>query len=109
MRTLTACEVRMKTFDDGREEQFEAMMKQLAAMAAKYKGVRGELLEKVKDELLKTKPGRSTGAGAAPMSTAPMRAAVQKMLPSCRLCGRGMKLADDGSLVCEKGHVRAAA
>lgn len=128
----------MKTYDDGRKEQFETMMEQLAALQAKYKGVRGELLAKVKEELAKLEPTRAapnkptaapaakpaaTPAPAKPASTAtatkaapvpaanstPPRVPTQKMLPSCRLCGRGMKVNDAGALVCAAGHTRAAA
>lgn len=129
--------------DEGRAQQFNEMMAQLAAMQAKYKGVRGELLAKVREEFEKLKPGATTesapaaapapaksmAAPAKPAAPAPEpvaapaktvttpskpvpaanRAAVQAMLPSCRLCGRSMKRADDGSLVCAVGHIRAAA
>lgn len=130
--------------DEGRAQQFDEMMTQLAAMQAKYKGVRGELLAKVREEFEKLKPGATTSEpakatapaavptpakAAAPQSKpaaepvappkavatpakpvpAANRAAVQAMLPSCRLCGRSMKRADDGSLVCAVGHIRAAA
>ncbi|MBL8934918.1 MAG: hypothetical protein JNM69_10205 [Archangium sp.] len=120
--------------DEGRALQFDEMMEQLAAMQAKYKGVRGELLAKVREEFEKLKPGTESApaksvaasakpapapeAAAAPAKTvttpakpvpAANRAAVQAMLPSCRLCGRSMKRADDGSLVCAVGHIRAAA
>lgn len=151
--------------DEGRAQQFDEMMAQLAAMQAKYKGVRGELLAKVREEFEKLKPGSATESAPAPApapapaksvaaskpasvpeptpapaktvtpppskpvaaskpapepTPAPVatpskpvpaanRAAVQAMLPSCRLCGRSMKRADDGSLVCAVGHIRAAA
>lgn len=118
--------------DEGRAQQFDEMMTQLAAMQAKYKGVRGELLAKVREEFEKLKPGATTSepakapapqskpaaepvappkAVATPAKPVPAanRAAVQAMLPSCRLCGRSMKRADDGSLVCAVGHIRAAA
>lgn len=122
--------------DEGRAQQFDEMMAQLAAMQAKYKGVRGELLAKVREEFEKLKPGSTAtqtaptksvavpskpvaapeaAAPARPVTTpskpvpAANRAAVQAMLPSCRLCGRSMKRADDGSLVCAVGHIRAAA
>ncbi len=117
--------------DEGRAQQFDEMMTQLAAMQAKYKGVRGELLAKVREEFEKLKPGATASepakaepqskpaaepvappkAVATPAKPVPAanRAAVQAMLPSCRLCGRSMKRADDGSLVCAVGHIRAAA
>ena len=44
------------TFEDGREAQFQEMMQQLSALQAKYKGVRGELLAKVREEFEKLKP-----------------------------------------------------
>jgi|GEM_PF-1810804 hypothetical protein len=129
--------------DEGRAQQFDEMMTQLAALQAKYKGVRGELLAKVREEFEKLKPGSGAAertlapapapakSVAAPSKPTPApeptpapaktvttpskpvpaanRAAVQAMLPSCRLCGRSMKRADDGSLVCAVGHIRAAA
>lgn len=125
--------------DEGRAQQFDEMMTQLAAMQAKYKGVRGELLAKVREEFEKLKPTATTSESASPAKPvavqqskpapqpvpapapaktvatpskpvpAANRAAVQAMLPSCRLCGRSMKRADDGSLVCAVGHIRAAA
>ncbi|MCU0695723.1 MAG: hypothetical protein MUC96_04230 [Myxococcaceae bacterium] len=121
------------------------------AVATKYKGVRGELLAKVREQLV------GDGAAAAPKpapvvarpapvvakpapvvakpapvvvappppppvqlqpqasidsvrqlrrSTPEQKAAVANMLPSCRVCGRGMKPAGSGTLMCEKGHVR---
>lgn len=91
------------TYDEGRDEQFRAMMQQLAALEAKYKGVRGELLAKVRDELMKLKPTRAR-LEVAP-APAPDRAAAP--LPSCRVCGRGMRLnGTDGMLVCQNGHTR---
>lgn len=90
------------TIDDGRELQFEAMMEQLASMQAKYKGVRGELLAKVREELMRLKPVRSAPATPPPPP--------EKVLPSCRVCGRTMKRnGPEGSLVCEKGHIRLLA
>jgi len=93
------------TYDDGREEQFQEMMEQVAALEAKYKGVRGELLAKVRAELQKLKPVRTT-LSVAP-APAPDRAAPAAALPSCRVCGRSMKLnGTDGSLICQNGHTR---
>ncbi len=117
------------TFEDGREAQFQEMMQQLTQLQARYKGVRGELLAKVREEFVKLKPGTEKQLEAAPApkpspglirvtpalkpSTPSARvasAAAEKMLPSCRMCGRGMRLNDaDGSLVCEKGHTRPSA
>ena len=113
------------TFEDGRETQFQEMMQQLTLMQAKYKGVRGELLAKVREELERLKPVTPGGlrvapppppTPAAPVPAAPSAApkstaklAPEKILPSCRVCGRGMKLSgNEGSLVCEKGHTRPA-
>lgn len=116
------------TFEDGRETQFQEMMQQLTLMQAKYKGVRGELLAKVREELERLKPVKPGGLRVAPAppptpaapSPAPVVAAPaqkvkaklapEKILPSCRVCGRGMKLSasNDGSLVCERGHTRPA-
>lgn len=91
---------------DGREAQFEEMMDQLSAMQAKYRGVRGELLAKVREEFMRLKPTRAPAARPAPL----LKLAPDKVLPSCRTCGRGMKVSDvDASLlVCERGHTRQA-
>jgi hypothetical protein len=123
------------------------------AVAAKYKGVRGELLAKVREQLVgdsvapaPAKPVAVAAPKPAPVvarpapvlakpapvpppvvsappvqlqpqasidsvrqlrrSTPEQKAAVANMLPSCRVCGRGMKQAGSGTLMCEKGHVR---
>ena len=118
------------TFEDGRETQFQEMMQQLTLMQAKYKGVRGELLAKVREELERLKPVKPGGlrvappppptpapptpapapAVPAPVQKVIAKLAPDKILPSCRVCGRGMKLSasNDGSLVCERGHTRPA-
>ncbi len=125
----------MKDSFEGREAQFQEMMEQLSLLQAKYKGVRGELLAKVREEFEKLKPTRNASvtsvrsapaatparaparsmASAAPAATparAPARpitsAATAGMLPSCRVCGRTMKQANDNSLVCQNGHIRLA-
>ncbi|MEW5741331.1 MAG: hypothetical protein AB1938_20585 [Myxococcota bacterium] len=122
-----------KAIDEGRMLQFQAMMDQLAAMQSRYKGVRGELLAKVREELMRCKPTPGGGGGGeradngkssdkappAPTSSPPSASVHQlstarasagvQMLPSCRLCGRGMKLSNDGLLVCAKGHTRHVA
>lgn len=107
------------SFEAGREAQFREMMEQLAQLQAKYKGVRGELLQKVRDELMRTRPGgapapmavKPAPAPAPSPQPAPRQAArptpPEQMLPSCRVCGRGMKLnGAEGSLICPRGHVR---
>lgn len=124
------------TFEDGRQTQFQEMMQQLTLMQAKYKGVRGELLAKVREELERLKPvqpgglrvappppptpaapspaakGVANAAAPAPAQSVPKRTAKlspEKILPSCRVCGRGMRLSGtEGDLVCEKGHTRPA-
>jgi len=109
------------TFEDGRETQFQEMMQQLTLMQAKYKGVRGELLAKVREELERLKPVKPGGlrvappppptpASPVPAQKVTAKLAPEKILPSCRVCGRGMKLSasNDGSLVCERGHTRPA-
>lgn len=101
------------SFEDGREAQFREMMEQLALLQSKYKGVRGELLARVHDEFLKLKP---SAPAAPPLAAAPAvsvartpSAAPEKILPSCRLCGRGMKVnGSEGNLICAKGHTRLA-
>ena len=146
---MNSVNVMKATFEDGREAQYQEMMQELARMQAKYKGVRGDLLEKVRAELSALKPSRPAHRVPAPTPpvakvtappakvTAPAakvtaekisvekvsaeKVALQKpvekasaqrasaMLPSCRLCGRGMKLDEAGNnLVCDKGHTRAA-
>lgn len=96
------------TFEDGREAQFQEMMQQLTQLQGKYKGVRGELLAKVREEFERLKPTRPTTLRVAPPPP-PTPSTAQKMLPSCRMCGRGMKLNEaEGTLVCEKGHSRPA-
>ncbi len=104
------------TFDEGREAQFQEMMQQLAQLKSKYKGVRGELLSKVSEELARLKPNAVQAAPKTPTLTPPTpairvaSASADKMLPSCRMCGRGMRRNDaDGSLVCDKGHTRPPA
>lgn len=125
----------MKDSFEGREAQFQEMMEQLSQLQAKYKGVRGELLAKVREEFEKLKPTRNatvTSVRSAPVAratparpataaatTAPSTAratparpltsaATASMLPSCRVCGRTMKQANDNSLVCQNGHIRLA-
>lgn len=140
---MNSVNVMKATFEDGREAQYQEMMQELARMQAKYKGVRGELLEKVRAELSALKPSRPAHRLAPPATPPPAakiavervpvekpsaekspapkpaaeKAPVQKvstaklgaMLPSCRLCGRGMKLDEAANnLVCDKGHTRAA-
>lgn len=121
------------TFEDGRETQFQEMMQQLTLMQAKYKGVRGELLAKVREELERLKPVQPGGlrvappppptpaapapaakvvakaAAPAPAEKSTAKLSPEKILPSCRVCGRGMRLSgSEGDLVCEKGHARPA-
>lgn len=92
-------------FDEGREAQFREMMQQLAQLQAKYKGVRGELLSKVRDELSKLKP--SAAIARAPAAVAAL--SPEKILPSCRVCGRGMRVnGSEGTLICQNGHTRLA-
>lgn len=96
--------------DEGRALQFEAMMQRLASLQAKYKGVRGELLARVREELMSLKPDGDAPAPASPPRPAARptpNPVVQNALPSCRSCGRGMKLNKaEGVLVCERGHTR---
>lgn len=114
------------TFEEGREAQFREMMDRFAEIHARYKGVRGELLAKVREELQSLKPAKAPKAAqqAAPVKATPPPAApaakaaplkvvtspaTSHMLPSCRSCGRSMKEAGDGTLVCSNGHVRQLA
>lgn len=109
------------SLDDGRQMQFDEMMQAFRAIQARYKGVRGELLEKVREELMRLKPtkGASAPAPTPPNNVEPIRpvsrpvpqhkAEVAKMLPSCRSCGRTMRQREDGVLVCQNGHTRQLA
>ena len=63
------------TFEDGKEAQFQEMMQQLSALQAKYKGVRGELLAKVREEFEKLKPSEPTALESKPV-VKPVVAAV---------------------------------
>ncbi len=111
----------LDAMNEGRLQQFEAMMEQFAAIEAKYRGVRGELLAKVRSELMRLNPrARQTAELAAPAPVAaPKPSPVAKprptpnpvlaaALPSCRMCGRGMKREGD-VLKCERGHTRSVA
>ena len=122
----------MSEFEEGREAQYREMMKQLGVLQSKYKGVRGELLEKVRAEFVALNPSARTAVVAIPEKkvaaakvvvaapappekaaakpAVPLKAAaLGKILPSCRVCGRGMTPSPDGNLVCAKGHTRSAA
>lgn len=97
-----------RTYVEGREDQYREMLQQLATMQGKYKGVRGELLARVRAELEKLKPnanGLSVVPAAPPSPAAPQSQAAVN--PSCRVCGREMRLnGTDGRMVCQNGHVR---
>ncbi len=108
------------TVEDGRAAQFREMMDRFDEIKTKYAGVRGELLAKVREELMRLEPGRAPEKAAAPAKVtppakvAPAKAAAAKpgvaeILPSCRACGRTMKATGDGSLVCQNGHTRQLA
>ena len=93
------------TFEDGRQAQFQEMMQHLTQLQSKYKGVRGELLAKVREELERCRPGSEEVVAVPAIRVA--SASSEKMLPSCRKCGRTMRVNDaDGGLICEKGHTR---
>lgn len=91
-----------RTYVEGRDDQFREMMQELSSLEGKYKGVRGELLAKVRAELEKLKPT------ATRLSVVEAPAEVSSASsPSCRVCGRDMKLnGTDGRLVCQNGHTR---
>lgn len=104
----------------GREAMFHELMERFSEIQNRYKGVRGELLAKVRAELETLQPGAKASSPApAPKATpaanpqpaaAPApRVATGSMLPSCRSCGGTMREAGDGSLVCARGHVRQLA
>jgi len=95
------------SISEGRAMQYELMMERLAALQAKYKGVRGELLAKVREELAQLKPTRTAPVAAAPRATVHE---LERLLPSCRACGRPMKPnGAPGLLVCANGHSRLVA
>lgn len=93
------------TYVEGREHQYREMMQAFAALESKYTGVRGVLLAKVRTELAKLKPNAAMlSVVAPPVELSSVSAAAE---PSCRVCGRGMKLnGTDGRLVCQNGHTR---
>lgn len=88
-----------RSYGAGREDQFEEMMQELSRLEGKYKGVRGELLAKVRAELAKLKP--------SPASLSLMVEAAPTVAQApCRVCGRDMKLNADGRASCQNGHTR---
>ena len=67
------------TMDDGRETMFREVMERFSEIQNRYKGVRGELLAKVRAEL------ESLAPGGAPVVNAPApRAAPQTPPPATR-------------------------
>ena len=89
-----------RTYGDGRQDQYQEMMGELSKLEARYQGVRGALLAKVRAELGRLKPS----AAALSIADAPNPAQAQA---SCRVCGREMRLnGTDGRLVCQNGHSR---
>lgn len=97
-----------RTYVEGREDQYREMMQQLAVLEGKYKGVRGELLAKVRAELTALKPnGSGLSMVAAPPPSPAAAPGVTLHNPSCRVCGREMRMnGTDGRLTCQNGHVR---
>ena len=98
-----------RTYVEGREDQYREMMQQLGVLESKYKGVRGELLARVRAELEKIKPNAQglTMVPAAPPSPVTMSSTSASVNPSCRVCGREMRMnGTDGRLVCQNGHAR---
>jgi len=80
----------------GREMQFQEMMQALAALESRYKGVRGELLKKVREEFSKLEP---------PASGLSLVREEKSSAKRCTACGRELKLnGTDGGLVCMNGH-----
>jgi hypothetical protein len=69
--------------DEGRQAQFHEMMERLAEIQAHYGGVRGELLAKVRAELMALKPGQRTEASpkATPARSAPPKSTPHKAAP----------------------------
>ena len=85
-----------KNYSEGREEQYREMMQALQSLESKYKGVRGELLKKVRAEFERVKPP-STGFARSPEPI--------KSSPRCSACGRELKMnGTDGRLMCMNGH-----
>jgi hypothetical protein len=80
----------MEPHSDGREEQYQQMMDALSNLERKYKGVRGELLKKVRAEFEQLRPQAGFARGP------------QK----CSACGREMRMTGtDGRFRCMNGHV----
>ena len=93
-----------RTYGEGREDQFQEMMKAIQTLEGSYQGVRGVLLGKVRAELAKLKP---TAASLSVVGSSDEGMSVAASYPSCRVCGREMKLnGTDGRLVCQNGHSR---
>lgn len=103
-------------YEDGRKDQYRQMMEVLAQLQGKYRGVRGELLAKVKAELEASDPSGggstlrvvNTPAPVATVSATASASAIPAAKPSpCRACGRDMKPSGTaGTLVCQNGHTR---
>ena len=93
-----------RSYGEGRVDQYQEMMKELSRLEGKYTGVRGVLLAKVRAELAKLKP---TAGSLSVVAASSPEAASAESHPSCRVCGREMKLnGTDGKLVCQNGHSR---
>ncbi len=83
----------------GRSEQYREMMEALAQLEGRYKGVRGELLKKVRAELEKHQPPTAGLSLVSPREPEPIAG------PRCRACGRELKrTGTDGTLMCQNGH-----
>ncbi len=89
------------SFEEGRAMQFRQMMEQLELMRNKYKGVRGELLSRVHEELARLEPSPVAPSAPPPLRLAPITDAP----PSCRVCGRSTTM-NGNVLTCPKGHSR---
>ena len=82
------------TYAAGRADQFNEMMRALEELQHQYKGVRGELLAKVRAKLEALEPDEHV---SAPAPTPPTKI-------MCRACGREMRHKGDGALMCQNGH-----
>jgi hypothetical protein len=78
-----------RSHSEGRELQYREMMQTLQLFERKYKGVRGELLRRVRADFEKLRP----------------QAGFERRPQMCSACGREMKPIADGRMRCMNGHI----